>query len=154
MARMGGAYFPGDDSPAGVCPLPRLSGLPEVPSAGPALRAGCVLAGVAVTFLTSLAAAALAAVVVAATPLTEQAAAGTLLPLGLACLVAGGGYAAHRARTMGWAHGLAVGLVYVLLALVLQPLLFRSPWTVAEVLRRLALGLAAGTLGGVIGVNL
>ncbi len=90
---------------------------------------GAVFAGVIATFVISLAAAGLVALTVYATPITERAASGVLFVLGLCSLLLGSGYAAHRARGMGWAHGLSVGLLYVALSLLLQPLLFPGVWT-------------------------
>lgn len=120
----------------------------------PGFRFGAVAAGLVATFVISLAAAGVVAIVVYATPITERSASAFLFALGLASLALGAGYAAHLARTMGWAHGLMVGAVYVLLSLVLQPLLFPGGWTLAGFAQRLLLGMGAGALGGVLGVNL
>ena len=120
----------------------------------PGFRWGAVAMGVVVTFIISLVAAGVLALTIYATSITEQQASAVLLLLGLASLLLGAGYAAHRARTMGWAHGVVVGLAYVLLSLVLQPVLFAGSWTVGGILQRLMLGIAAGALGGVSGVNL
>lgn len=124
------------------------------PALGPRFQAGAVVAGVLATFLVSLAAAALLALMVYATSITEQSASALLLVIGLGSLAAGAGYGAHLARGLGWAHGLATGLVYITLSLALSPLLFPGGWSLGGALLRLLLGGAVGTLGGVFGVNL
>ena len=113
-----------------------------------------VFAGVVATFVISLAAAGLVAITVYATPITERTASTFLFALGLASLCIGAGYAAHVARGMGWAHGVVVGLAYVALSLILQPLLFPGAWTLWGTAQRLLLGMIAGAFGGVLGVNL
>jgi len=136
-----------------MSPLPvRLPG--AVSGTDPRFRWGALAAGLAVTFIVSLAAAGLVALAIYATPITEQSASAFLFALGVASLVLGAGYAGHLARTLGWVHGLAVGLGYVLVSLVLQPMLFSGGWSLGGTLQRLLLGVAAGTLGGVFGVNL
>lgn len=130
----------------------RLQSIPG-PSDG-RFQPSAVFAGVVATFVVSLAAAGCVAIIVYATPITERTASTFLFALGLGSLCIGAGYAAHVARGMGWAHGLVVGLVYVALSLLLQPLLFPGAWTIGGALQRLALGMIAGALGGVFGVNL
>lgn len=130
----------------------RLSSVPG-PSDG-RFQPNAVFAGVVATFVISLAAAGLVAVVLYATPITERTASTFLFALGVASLSLGAGYAAHVARGMGWAHGLIVGLVYVALSLLLQPLLFPGAWTLGGTMQRLMFGVLAGVLGGVLGVNL
>ena len=120
----------------------------------PGLQWGAVAAGVAATFAAGIVTAGVLAAVVYWTSVTEQAATGVLLVLGLASLAAGAGYAARRAGTLGWAHGLAVGVVYSGLSLALQPLWFPGSFAWGAAAGRLLLGAAAGALGGVIGVNL
>jgi putative membrane protein (TIGR04086 family) len=74
--------------------------------------------------------------------------------LGAASVVAAGAYAARRAGGLGWVHGLAVGLGYAAATSLLAPLVFPGGLTWLLLLERLAVGAAAGTLGGVVGVNL
>jgi len=118
------------------------------------LRWGAVAGGLVVTFGLSLALAGALAAVLYARVLTATSASPLLLALGLLSLALGAGYAAHLARTMGWAHGLAVGLCYVAVSLALQPLLFAGGWTAGGALQRVLFGALAGSLGGVVGVNL
>lgn len=120
---------------------------------GPRLRAGAVLSGVLATFVISLAGAGLLALAVYATPISERSASAFLFALGMASLVLGAGYGAHLAHTLGWAHGLLVGLLYVAVSLLLSPLLFPGTLTFGGALQRLVLGAVAGTVGGVLGVN-
>lgn len=115
---------------------------------------GSVLAGLVASFALSLVIAGIVALIVYATAITEQSASGFLLALGLLSVALGAGYGAHRAHSLGWAHGLAVGVCYVLTSLALQPLLFSAGWSAGGTIMRLLWGAAAGTLGGIIGVNL
>jgi len=122
-------------------------------SYGPRLQAGAVVSGLVATFVVSLAAAGLLALVVYATPITEQSANAFLFLVGLGSLAVGAAYGAHLARGLGWAHGLAIGLAYAAISLALSPLLFPGALSLGGALQRLVLGVAAGTLGGVLGVN-
>lgn len=122
-------------------------------SFGPRLQPGAVVSGVVATFVVSLAAAGLLALAVYATPITERSASTFLFLLGLVSLALGAGYGAHLAHGLGWAHGLLVGLVYVALSLALSPLLFPGSLGFGAIAQRLVIGLAAGTVGGVLGVN-
>lgn len=147
MRAAGGAYVgPGGD------PV-RLSPAPAEHSWRGGLQPGAVLGGILVTFGVSLAAAGLLAVLVYATPITEQSASGFLFAIGLGSLFAGAAYGAHRAGGMGWAHGITVGLAYAALSLLLTPLLFPGALSLGGALQRLLLGAATGALGGVLGVN-
>jgi len=120
---------------------------------GPRLQLGAVVSGVLATFVFSLAAAGLLALAVYATPITERTASTFLFLLGLASLALGAGYGAHLAHGLGWAHGLLVGLLYVAVSLALSPLLFPGSLSFATIAQRLLVGVAAGTVGGVLGVN-
>lgn len=124
------------------------------PVSGTGLQAGAVLKGVLATFVCSLALSAVLAVVVYTTSLREQDSSALLLVVGVGSLVLGAAYGAHLAHARGWAHGLATGLVYVLAALLLSPLLFPGGWSTSGAAWRLLLGMGAGALGGVLGVNL
>lgn len=121
---------------------------------GSGLRWGAVLAGLIAAFAVSMVLAGLVALVIYATTITEQSASAFLFALGLLSVALGAGYGAHRAHALGWAHGAAVGLGYVLVALCLQPLLFSGGWNLAGTAARLLWGGLAGALGGVLGVNL
>ena len=118
------------------------------------VQAGAVATGVAATFLTSLAVAGVVALIVVATPLTEQRAAAALFVTGLLSLAIGAGVGARRAGGRGWMHGLLIGLVYVACSVALEPVLFPGTLTFGGVLTRFALGIGTGALGGVVGVNL
>ncbi len=120
----------------------------------PAVHAGAVASGVVATFVTSLLAAGVVAVIVVSTPLTEQRAGAALFVTGLLSLAIGAGFGARRAGGRGWIHGLLIGLVYVACSLALEPALFPGTISFGGVMTRLALGLATGALGGVVGVNL
>ena len=138
---------------AGVGVGMRTSGAATGP-VGSGLQWGAVAAGVVATFSASVGAAAILAAVVYWTSATEQAAGAVLFALGLASLAAGAGYAARRAGTLGWAHGVAVGVAYSALSLGLQPLWFPGSLGWGGAVSRLLMGAVAGALGGVIGVNL
>ncbi|MDI3317350.1 MAG: TIGR04086 family membrane protein [Bacillota bacterium] len=116
-----------------------------------ALTPVAILEGVAVAFLTAgLLALALTVVAHASglsDPLLDRIGffAGFLAPL------AGGATAGRAADRMGWLHGAAVGLAYVLLLLV-------ADWAVGSagmggsLLRDAGLALGLGAVGGMLGV--
>ena len=66
----------------------------------------------------------------------------------------GGIYAAKRTKSAGLLVGMAVGLVYVLISIAIGMIISSEPLTVLAVANKLFAGLAAGALGGLVGVNL
>jgi putative membrane protein (TIGR04086 family) len=88
------------------------------------------------------------------TAVREQQVAAGLFVAGVLAVVAGGAYAAHRARCTGWLHGGLVGGTYALITIALAPLLFPGSLGFGTVVERLVLGCAAGILGGVLGINI
>lgn len=113
-----------------------------------------VLRGVVFTFLCSGVLAGLIALFVYFTSIREQQVAAGLFVAGVMAVVAGGAYAAHRARTTGWLHGGLVGGIYALITILLAPLLFPGSLGFGTVVERLLLGCAAGVLGGILGINI
>jgi putative membrane protein (TIGR04086 family) len=125
------------------------------PGLGPrsGLQARAVASGVVVTFLLSLVLSGVVALVVYFASVSEASASGLLFYAGLFSLAAGAGLGARRAAALGWLHGAAVGLVYVLLSALVSLVIFPGGYTPHDVLRRLAMGCAVGLLGGIVGVN-
>lgn len=66
----------------------------------------------------------------------------------------GGGLAAARVGGKGLFHGLLVGLGFFILMWVLGTLLFPGPSTVIGLIEKFVLTVAAGALGGILGVSL
>lgn len=63
-------------------------------------------------------------------------------------------YATQKAQTMGLVIGVAVGAIYVLAALAIGIELTPDTLSLLVVANKLAAGMAAGALGGMVGVNL
>ncbi|MBX5476503.1 MAG: TIGR04086 family membrane protein [Clostridia bacterium] len=120
----------------------------------PGFQLGAVAAGVACAFVLTLLASALMALAVYSTGLADTTAETLIFYGGVLCLAAGAGYGSRRAGSLGWLHGAAVGVVYAALAMAVGLLAFQSDVTVLDLFRRLVLGLIAGIVGGVLGVNL
>lgn len=118
------------------------------------LQWSAVAAGVVAAFVVSLVAAGVIVLVVYTTTVSEHTASTFLFAAGLLSLGAAAGYGARLAGTLGWVHGLAIGVGYVIVTMVLSPLLFPGGMTVGGSAVRLAVGAALGALGGVLGVNL
>ena len=66
----------------------------------------------------------------------------------------GGAYAAQRAGSAGLIIGMAVGIVYVLISLAIGIEAAPEPLSFWILTNKLLAGLAAGALGGLVGVNL
>jgi putative membrane protein (TIGR04086 family) len=123
-----------------------------VPGGG--FQVSALAAGVVAAFALSLATAGAVALVVYTTAVSEQAASALLFATGLLSLTVAAAYGARLAGSLGWVHGLAIGVVYVLATMAVTPFLFPGVLTFAGALQRLALGAACGALGGVVGINL
>lgn len=120
----------------------------------PGFQLGAVAAGVVCAFVLTLLASALMALAVYSTGLADTTAETLIFYGGVLCLAAGAAYGSRRAETLGWLHGGAIGVVYAALAMAVGLLAFQSDVTALDLVRRLALGLIAGIVGGVLGVNL
>jgi putative membrane protein (TIGR04086 family) len=119
------------------------------------LQARAVAVGVASTFLLSLCLSGALALAVYVGSLGEREASTLLFYAGLVSLAAGAAYGARQAAALGWAHGAAIGLAYVLISLLLGWVLFAGGGVGgAGLVQRLLLGVAVGAAGGMLGVNL
>jgi putative membrane protein (TIGR04086 family) len=123
-------------------------------ASGGRLQGGAILAGILWTFGLSVLAAAVLAAGVYLAAVTERSASQALFYAGLTSLAAGAALGARRAEGLGWLHGAAIGCAYVMLSMVVGLILFPGSMALADALHRLAVGLAVGALGGVLGVNL
>jgi putative membrane protein (TIGR04086 family) len=63
-------------------------------------------------------------------------------------------YCSIHLREKGWLHGGAVGLMYILILMLLSKI-FVSGYSVNRIaLYKMGLGIGAGTIGGILGVNI
>ena len=118
---------------------------------GGGLQARAVAVGVICTFVLSLLVSGALALAVYVGALGEGQAGSLLFYGGLLSLVAGAAYGARQADSRGWAHGLLIGLVYVLVATAFGAL-FLPGGMVGAFLPRPLLGLGVGAAGGVLGL--
>ena len=70
------------------------------------------------------------------------------------CVMFAGSVAARNAKSKGWLHGMYAGLFYMLILYVISSITLNSFKIDTNTLIMLALGLGAGSLGGIIGINL
>lgn len=111
-----------------------------------------VLQGVGFAFATSLAAALVVGLLVAWTP-AWYASDAVLATLNVLAVAAGGVYAGRKARRLGWLHGAAAGLIYILLATwMVTPQFSWGTLATASWLQDALLACAAGAVGGIVGV--
>ncbi|HEY8449845.1 MAG TPA: TIGR04086 family membrane protein [Bacillota bacterium] len=120
----------------------------------PAIDLRAVIAGVLVVFMLTVLAAALLAVGIYVTDMTEAHVAGILYYIGLLAIACGGAVASRKAGTRGWLHGALTGILYGVLSLALGALLFPGVEALAGAAVKLAAAAAAGLLGGIVGINL
>ena len=66
----------------------------------------------------------------------------------------GSAWAAKEAQTMGLIIGMAVGFIYVLFSLTVGVEIYQESISWLVLANKLGAGLAAGALGGLVGVNL
>lgn len=72
----------------------------------------------------------------------------------LVSIAVGGAFSARYATGRGWLHGAVCGIAYVIAAFAIGSLAFPKVVSVELLPRQLLLGIAAGTLGGMVGLNL
>lgn len=86
-------------------------------------------------------------------PVTEKTADTCILLSTVVCLVLAGFLTARQKNSRGFLWGMAAGLLYVLTAYVIAALAFGSMLPGSGFPKLLLLGIAAGAVGGTLGVN-
>ncbi|TCL31790.1 putative membrane protein (TIGR04086 family) [Anaerospora hongkongensis] len=77
-----------------------------------------------------------------------------LVGVSLTSIFIGSAYATQKAQTMGLIIGMTVGIIYVLVSLGIGVELNNDTLSIFVVANKIVAGLAAGALGGLVGVNL
>jgi len=72
----------------------------------------------------------------------------------LTSIFIGSAYATQQAQAMGLIIGMTIGIIYVLVSLSIGIELNNETLSIFVVANKLVAGLAAGALGGLVGVNL
>lgn len=109
-----------------------------------------LIASFGITFL----AAAILALLVAFAPLGERPLLLSINFFYLTSIAVGGAFSARYATVRGWLHGAICGIAYVVAAFAIGSLAFPKVVSVELLPRQLLLGIAAGALGGMVGLNL
>lgn len=117
------------------------------------INGAAIAAGVVMAFALTVIIAAVLAVAITVTDITEGDVSGVLYYVGLLTTAVGGGVASRRALTRGWLHGGLVGLVYVVVSLAVGLIIFPGSALFFEAGRKLVIAFAAGAIGGVVGLN-
>lgn len=110
--------------------------------------------GLVASFGITLLAAAVLALMVALANLGERPLLLSINFLYLVSIAVGGAFSARFATVRGWLHGAACGIAYVIAAFALGSLAFPRVVSAGLLPRQLLLGVAAGALGGMVGLNL
>jgi len=77
-----------------------------------------------------------------------------MVGVSLTSIFIGSAYATQKAQTMGLIIGMTVGIIYVLVSLGIGVELNNETLSIFVVVNKIVAGLAAGALGGLVGVNL
>lgn len=77
-----------------------------------------------------------------------------MIGVSLTSIFIGSAYATQKAQTMGLIIGMTVGFIYVLVSLGIGVELNNDTLSILVVVNKIVAGLAAGALGGLVGVNL
>ncbi|MGE5380090.1 MAG: TIGR04086 family membrane protein [Methylocystaceae bacterium] len=107
--------------------------------------------GLAAILAASLAS--IAGITIYYTPLPETLTAPLSNVILVLSIFAGSGYVSYRRGNKGLMRGISFGMAFFILMLVLS-LLMAKPVTMAVCLRDLAIAVATGLLGGILGVSL
>jgi len=132
------------------------AGITERLQANPAagLNPSAVLMGIIVAFAASLIMAAILALVLYFSSISEGLVEMATGFLGMFSIFLGAGYAARKAETYGWVHGAVTGFLYVAICYVVG--LFFAPDLLpgSELFFKMVIGVLVGVLGGIVGINL
>lgn len=77
-----------------------------------------------------------------------------MVGVSLTSIFIGSAYATQQAQAMGLIIGVTVGIIYVLVSLGIGVELNNETLSILVVVNKLVAGIAAGALGGLVGVNL
>ena len=113
-----------------------------------------VLKNVAVTYGIMLVALLLFTLIVTYTDFPEEYISPIVLVLTVVSVMLSGVLTALGNRTMGWLCGAVSGFFYMVTLYCLSTLVFDYPGFSANVIAMFALGIFAGTLGGIVGINM
>lgn len=131
-----------------------MRGLEDARKSPPLFNLRAVLAGALASLLGSAAVAAVTALLVYLTPLSEGYLSLALYYAGFLVILVGGVVSGRSARRLGWLHGGMAGFAAAATALLLLGVFFPGGLVTGEVVRQAALAFLAGAIGGMIGVNL
>lgn len=133
-----------------MCPLKKENSNNQ----GPAINFSAIYKGTLVTLVISLILSILVGIIYYLSSLSES----TLpwMASGILCLSVfiGGGLAANWVGAKGLYHGLGVGVVYFILVWLVAGLFLPGSVSLVGFASKLAMSLAAGSIGGVLGVGL
>lgn len=126
----------------------------DVRHSPPLFNLRAVLAGALASLVLSAALAAVTALSVYLTPLSEGYLSLALYYGGFLVILAGGIVSGRAASRLGWLHGGMAGFAAAAVALLLLGVFFPGGLLTGEVVRQAGLAFLAGAIGGMIGVNL
>lgn len=110
--------------------------------------------GTVVTLVISVTGSALLGILYYFTGLSEQTLPWSATVMLFISILFGGGTAAKNAGNKGLFHGAGVGILYFLLIWIIAAIFLPSQVAFFPLLLKLALALAGGALGGIVGVGL
>jgi len=131
-----------------------MSPLKQEPPGTPILHFSSVYRGALVSLGISLGLSALAGLIYYFTSLSEHTMSWAAAAILFLSVASGSGYAAKRARSKGLFNGLGVGLLTFIILWFLAGMILPGNVLLVGAMGKLALTLAAGSLGGIIGVAL
>lgn len=114
----------------------------------------CVIVNVAVTYAVMLVCLFVFALVVTYTDFPEEFVSAAVLVMTVISVMLSGILTARKSGRKGWLCGAVSGVVYMLTLFGLSALAFRNAGVGINLVTMLALGLFAGTFGGILGINM
>jgi putative membrane protein (TIGR04086 family) len=124
------------------------------PQSAPSLDLGSILRGLVFTFVIVIVSALILSLVVHTTSITERSLPLVFKLITTFAIAVGGAVAARRTQAKGWLHGGLVGVVFIVLCFFFSFAFQSESLGAVSLGKELGLGLLAGLIGGVIGVNL
>lgn len=78
----------------------------------------------------------------------------TMVGITMVSIFFGSVYSTKKIESKGLLVGMTVGLVYVVISLAVSVSLIQEPFSTLLIINKIAAGVAAGALGGFVGVNI
>lgn len=115
---------------------------------------GSVIKGTVLSYIATLVLFVIFAIILTFADFPDKFVQGAVIITTVISLLLGGTVAGRSARSMGWASGLIMGTLYMVILYVLGGIINRNFTVDSNMLILFCIGIVSGAIGGMIGINI